>query len=429
MRTVVGDEALDGAVDSIVAAGRAVALGLLIGRLGSGGRDFVVGLVQTPVKEDGGDAAVLLSSSGNQSRSRSGAGSMALSIDAEWVAEHARQISRMLLGGLGVVGLYCLAPDSAFKQSTAILCQVSNAVAAVTSISAQERFVLQISTSPRRLACKVCTVEPNGSSSLKPCEWKLAKISTNLQSLTCTYSFDASIPVRSAAQADTFKNKLLSWTASEIKVIQSAEVLINNELQEGENYSGDVQLLLPFNNKEVVEGDNPAIVTGNVNVKGSVDARAYGFPREPASMAIDAIKEDIIASLRNRIDILCEEAEQQSAEQAPLSLLSHCGQDRAEFILPRRVLLPWNELLICDYLLPSETDKEIRERYTYLFGQELPGDILQSEKFFTLTPADSKTSKISPKGEARSKFFSLISALFGILIPILVALAVALFRK
>ena len=38
-----------------------------------------------------------------------------LTINEEWVVEHACQVSRMLPGGLAVVGLYVFAPEDRYK--------------------------------------------------------------------------------------------------------------------------------------------------------------------------------------------------------------------------------------------------------------------------------------------------------------------------
>lgn len=104
-------------------------MGLLIGKFSSAlGRAFIFDLVPTPLNDSGEPASALTEpekKKGPKPKSKSEpADSSSLFIDKDWVAEHARQVSRMLVGGMKVVGLYVWVSDAAFKNSTIMLCQV-----------------------------------------------------------------------------------------------------------------------------------------------------------------------------------------------------------------------------------------------------------------------------------------------------------------
>uniref|UniRef100_A0A3Q4M4W8 Protein odr-4 homolog n=1 Tax=Neolamprologus brichardi TaxID=32507 RepID=A0A3Q4M4W8_NEOBR len=77
--------------------------GLLIGQ-SSTQRDYVVMAIRTPQKEESAAAA-------------------RNSVDKEWVTEHARQVSRMLPGGLSVVGVFIIT-DADAKDALTTLRQV-----------------------------------------------------------------------------------------------------------------------------------------------------------------------------------------------------------------------------------------------------------------------------------------------------------------
>jgi len=133
VRAVVGDEVqVEAQVDSIFASRKPVQVGLLIGKLSvANSRDSVFSLIPTPAK-DGEEAAKI---TGAPSGPKDGGGkkgakgkpsnvdSSSLLIDTDWVAEHARQVSRMLVGGMDVVGIFVFASETAFKNSPAILWQ------------------------------------------------------------------------------------------------------------------------------------------------------------------------------------------------------------------------------------------------------------------------------------------------------------------
>lgn len=151
-----------------------VQVGLLIGKLEvSSSRDSVFALVPTPAK-DGEEAAKIAgaatgqkeSSGKKNAKAKSAVDNTSVVVDTDWIAEHSRQVrrwiwvvccwrgneiwsifplqgiclvfvqllivvvmfaqvSRMLVGGMDVVGIFVFASEGALKNSTAVLWQVS----------------------------------------------------------------------------------------------------------------------------------------------------------------------------------------------------------------------------------------------------------------------------------------------------------------
>ncbi|KAG6402625.1 hypothetical protein SASPL_134827 [Salvia splendens] len=109
-------------------------IGLVIGKLNSKlDSGFVYGLVPTPRNDAGEQPCSVVDGAGDVSKSKKKVSSKAKSqsessslfIDHDWVFEHARQVSRMLLGGMKVVGIHIWVSESLFKNSTITLCQFS----------------------------------------------------------------------------------------------------------------------------------------------------------------------------------------------------------------------------------------------------------------------------------------------------------------
>ncbi|KAF6147373.1 hypothetical protein GIB67_003271, partial [Kingdonia uniflora] len=135
-------------------------IGLVIGKLNPNiDRGFVFDLVPTPPNDIGEPACSVLGISNKDdkkkslSKGKSQAESTSLVIDSDWIAEHARQVSRLLLGGMSVVGVYIWATESLFKNSTVILWQTVKGVAEAAPIlenDLDERLLIHISYSPRR---------------------------------------------------------------------------------------------------------------------------------------------------------------------------------------------------------------------------------------------------------------------------------------
>jgi hypothetical protein len=74
--------------------------------------------------------------------------------------------------------------------------QVVRAVATASPIHVDgnevvERLLLHISSSPRRLSCRSCAVDSGFSSAgLRPCDWKLGKVLSNLHTFVCSHPIE-----------------------------------------------------------------------------------------------------------------------------------------------------------------------------------------------------------------------------------------------
>mmetsp|Transcript_26657 Transcript_26657/g.85544 ORF Transcript_26657/g.85544 Transcript_26657/m.85544 type:complete len:142 (-) Transcript_26657:3-428(-) len=99
-------------------------VGIVIGRPAVGARDFLLALVPTPLQGLDGDEGGGKPKKGGKGHAHSG-----LSLDEGWAAEHACQVSRMLPGGLHVVGVYVCAPEGEFKSGQGLVQGLLQAVA------------------------------------------------------------------------------------------------------------------------------------------------------------------------------------------------------------------------------------------------------------------------------------------------------------
>lgn len=401
VRAVIGDEThVEAFIDNQLQSGITLQVGLAIGRLGTGSsRDAVFSLIPTP-QNDGQDVVLLEGESrvSKEAEKRKGAkgkaASQNLQIDMDWVAEHARQVSKMLVGGIRVVGFYILASESTFKNSTALLWQMSKVVAAAAGhasdnkLPLEESLLLHFSYSPRRVFCRSCSFELGfGTSSLRPCEWKLARAVSTLHSFGCSYSFESRVPIfANKPSKKRLFDTLLSAISMEASRLESAVVLMDGSLvAEDKALAGDinheVEIFLPFDSAADVSSGE---VTGLATLRGSVRAQAYGFSRDPLSRAVADLKADIVKSLRSRLEILYDEVDPalKDADSAidatgmPLHPLQRI-EDAAEYRckLPRRVFIPWLEgILLCDYMQEGETFQDLNSRCKELLGMDEPLD-------------------------------------------------------
>ncbi|KAI5082817.1 hypothetical protein GOP47_0002560 [Adiantum capillus-veneris] len=406
VRAVIGDETyVEGFIDSVLQSGITLQVGLAVGRVGIGsGRDAVFALIPTPQNE-GQEVAHLEGESAKELDKRKGtkgkSPAQSLQIDMDWVAEHARQVSKMLVGGIRVVGCFILASESVFKSSAALLWQTSKMVAlaldaSFNKLSLDDLLLMHFSFSPRRVSCKNCSFELGyGSSSFRPCEWRAAKTLSGLHSISCLYRFECRAPVY--AKEPTKKrllDTLLSAVDAETTRLEAALVLSDGSLVvEDKALIGDtdheVEMFLPFDcpPTDIRNGE----VSGLAIVSGSIQAHAYGFSRDPWSRAASDLKADIVKSLRSRLEILHDEIDNFSKDVNPITNGEHTvhplqrveGTSEFRCKLPRRLLFPWLEgVFLCDYLQEGESLQDVDGRLKDLLHVNNPldqGRILQHE--------------------------------------------------
>lgn len=149
-----------------------------------------------------------------KSSSSSSAGAVSISLSYDDVADHALQVSRMLPGGLSVLGLYLFAPDSGFSSATSALCKalcsISADLAALSGPTAaaaaatpeqqqpqQELLLLHVDSASRKFTMKSCLASSSdhaAAASLKPCELKFGPSVASLVCLRSHHTFDLSLP-------------------------------------------------------------------------------------------------------------------------------------------------------------------------------------------------------------------------------------------
>ncbi|GJN12687.1 hypothetical protein PR202_ga30989 [Eleusine coracana subsp. coracana] len=272
VKAVVGDEAqIKAFEESLSSSSPEVQVGLVVGKLSaSSDRALVYSLLPTPPTDADAPACSLLRAA-PKSKTTKGKGSQdaSLDFDVDWIAEHARQVSRMLLGGMSVIGIYIWASEASFKAtSPAVLSQVIRAVShACYGSSFGDRLLIHISYSPRRLT---------------------------------------------VVQAEPFKKIILKAINHLTEEVQTVRALIDgNIFSEDVNISTEgphgVDFLVPFKNAVPVEDCSLEGVAGLIRFAGSVSALAYLGQKESISEVISDLKDAMerckeVISLETSVD-------------------------------------------------------------------------------------------------------------------------------
>ncbi|KAI4883044.1 hypothetical protein NFI96_031490, partial [Prochilodus magdalenae] len=363
------EESVERYLTNLSAAAGSCLTGLLIGQ-SSAQKDFVVLAVKTPHRESEG---------GSESRRVS---SPLDDLDAEWVAEHARQVSRMLPGGVSVLGLFLITPPELAKEAQNTLKRLIFAVEKYISRSrlwdlseddVTDRVTLHICSKTRKAVCRTYDVK-DPKCSAKPADWKYqSSISSSWPMLTCSVKVDLQIPVTESSSEKCIKDGLRRWA----KQIEAGLCLINgrpasddSELLSGSRKNPKTSQQQTLQAQILVSEEDPvqrcsAVVqtsNGSVCVRGTVHCRAYIHTNKPRTRhAAQAIKRDAVNTVSNRVEMLLEDLQ-----------MNEGGSASEQQGLPRRVFapLPGSGLKVCDYMFPDESATDVADRLKEMLDWE-----------------------------------------------------------
>ncbi|XP_008332909.1 protein odr-4 homolog isoform X2 [Cynoglossus semilaevis] len=330
--------------------------GLLIGQ-SSTQRDFVIMATRTPQREE---------SPSKQETSP----------DKEWVTEHARQVSRMLPGGLSVLGVFIITENDGKDTQTAL----RQLVFAVENLISSERLwspadddvtdcvTLHINPKTRKTVCRTFDVK-DPKCMAKPADWKYQSgVCSSWSMLSCCLNVDMLVPLpdNRAVTEDMetcLKDGLKIWAdkiCSGVCLIDGKKLPEDTELTTGQKRNMrqifTTQLLITQNEqrstKDVIQSCG-----GSVSVRGTVHARAYLHNNKPrAKLAEKLLKRDVVSTVATRVQMLLEELLTSEVESK--------SKDE-QLCLPRRVfclLKGAGSLCVCDYQFNDEGPGEVTDR-------------------------------------------------------------------
>ncbi|XP_058887711.1 protein odr-4 homolog isoform X2 [Acipenser ruthenus] len=381
-------------------SGKACVTGLLIGQC-SPQRDFVLLAVRTSPKETQSDE-----------------------VDEEWVVEHATQVSRMLPGGLAVLGVFLRAAPELSIQAQNILRRLVFAVEKsitkarlwkLANDEVHDRVALNICSETKKVLCRSFDVK-DPKSSAKPADWKYQTgLSASWPVLECNVEVDLQVPVpadfANRELDKCIENGLKEW----VRLIQQCSCILNGKVMDLDKDLLDgtkkkassqqfvqqpfvVQLLRP--SKFKTDDRSTALVqksSGTVVLKGVVHCKAYIHTNKPkVKDAIQALKRDVLNTVAIRSQMLFEDF------YLDPEGYTEKGARTEEYPLPKRVFVPLagTGVMICDYMFKDEAPKDIQFRIKELLDLDVKEDqldmLLEIDSAIKLAPKTSHPQSMFP---------------------------------
>ncbi|XP_036890833.1 protein odr-4 homolog isoform X2 [Sturnira hondurensis] len=374
-RTYIVEETVGQYLSNLNLQGKSFVSGLLIGQCSSQ-KDYVVLAARTPPREEKNE---------NLKPPRDKLDS----VDEEWATEHAQQVSRMLPGGLLVLGVFivtALEMGNDFQNALRRLVFATEKsmskkrLWSFTEEEVSDRVALHICSSTKKIFCRTYDIH-DPKSSAKPADWKYQNgLSTSWHSLECTVHVNIHIPLSATSVGHTLekntKNGLTRWA----KQIENGIYLINGQVKaedcdllEGQKkssrgnaqavgHSFGVRVLTQLRlNSDHRSTATVQVCSGSVNLKGAVRCRAYIQSNKPK-----AVKRDILNTVADRCEILFEDL--------LLNEIPGKKDSEKEFhILPHRVFapIPGSAVMLCDYKFGDESAEEIRDHFIEMLDHRI----------------------------------------------------------
>lgn len=369
-RGYIVDEAVESYLSQLCELKSTTVTGLLIGQ-SSAQRDFIVMVSRTPLKED---------SSGD-------------SFDRDWVTEHARQVSRMLPGGLSVLGIFIIT-ETDVKDSLTTLRQLVFSVENLISSErlwspadddVADRVTLHVNSKTRKTVCKTFDVK-DPKSIAKPADWKYQSgVCSSWITVSCCLNVNICLALPNGKNTTetiekSIKEELETW-AQNIengvflldgkKLSEDAELTAGQRRNIKQNYSAQM-LVSPC---AQTQGEVVKKCGGSVCIRGVVHSRAYLHINKPkARHAEKLLKRDMICTVATRVQMLLEELAATEGKK---------NNSRVELPFPRRIFCPVKgrgPVCVCDYQFSDEGPSEATERLKEMLDLDVAEDDIDTSQ-------------------------------------------------
>ena len=344
----------------------------------------------------------------------------------DWFTEHARQVRRMLVGGVEIVGMF-VADSNADRAREAEGAVRDMLYGLPLSAGAVDCILLRATGAAKGVTGEVYSGTKKEAVKPKPItSIKVANIAPSLVAFETTLYMDVTIPVHpvssaSSSSSSTSSSSLSSGAAATAAVplklqlrkglesfqasVMAAQATVNGASVDGalvldkafesDNSSGSssssakskgkggkgskkgssssksdsdpadtsAQLVEFFLRPTLLAPADPN-ATGTVRLQGSCHSRVYAHNKYTVAQALLSLKHDVLNSLQSRLQLLCEDS-----EDALGSFDLPADGSSFTWSLPRRLFQPLvRPACVCDYLLPHEQEEDGVRRIAELLG-------------------------------------------------------------
>uniref|UniRef100_A0A1B6KFK8 Protein odr-4 homolog n=1 Tax=Graphocephala atropunctata TaxID=36148 RepID=A0A1B6KFK8_9HEMI len=375
-RTVVAEEKI---LPELVRLGKVDGYipGLIIGQC-SESRDFIVHFAKTPLpieKADGlGDDEI-----GDGKKNQKKSVPNLSDIKESWVVDHAKEVTRMLPGGMWVLGLFVAGPGDVLSNSatqskvTSLLQGLTKALEKNPNLlgnsPSSEKLALHLASGTNKVTCMSYDVAKTAAQ-LRTTDFKF--VSLKWHQLDSQYDCDLQPPLLITDQvaSHSLRRHLQDILEMVVSGVQKSLCVIDGVMRDDdepldktdnskcskadkkaqESKMYQVNLYIPNELGEIDTTVNS--VQGEIKCTGVLASRVFVHQKATIAEASKAVREDIIRSFAARLEMHLDSLVEEEIGSPEEKMVVHEP--------PRRVLipLPYSKVALSDYLFPGEGPSE-----------------------------------------------------------------------
>jgi len=378
-------------------------------------RYYGVFIVETPKEEEQGESE----------KKNSG-------VDVGWMTEHAKQVIRLLPGGLTVLGVYLFSNENVLEKQDSKIRKLLQAIQSIDQDVPSELLVVVSDNTAKVLEAK--------SSAFKNIDMKMTGKSTDFVRVETSVVLDIPIalPVdekdlhkdvspgieKFSSMLENcifiFENQMLDDKYVVGKSIESDKKKVKgkNKVEVQDSSDVDESLMQELVGVELLFADVscPTDVDSrktNVRMKiaGKISSRSYIAPGASVLLAKKAIKSDLMRSLNTRLNMHCETMQEVEEEEKKIVHEP-----------PRRVFVSVGDPLVegvtvSDYLYPGEGLEDCVNNMKEIFGWEVVEDSIEDDVEIVASPREVRPPS-SPSESEKVKQDRLKRVPFGVVVSV-----------
>ncbi|CAG9768609.1 unnamed protein product [Ceutorhynchus assimilis] len=304
-------------------------------------------------------------------------------VNDSWVADHARQTTRMLPGGMQVLGIFVVSDEDILNPFNSKIKSILNLIN--KTLLAQnylygtgdnEKLVLHFSPKSQRYLAKTYDVV---TTNVQPADFKFLQKNNKLFNLQCTYQIDHVYYLKHDEANGPLKKHIKVILDDINRNLESGIIVFDNELKDPdeklENLNKKKKVPRGSSNKTVQDPNETtkaitvsifekcvaskssdelrySNIGGQIRIIGEVVCKLWLHSKGTFGEAVQAVKEDIMRSLTTRMEMHWDSLTEEELGEDITSVHEP----------PRRVLiaLPENNVTVSDYLFPGEGPEDAK---------------------------------------------------------------------
>ncbi|KAG5336618.1 ODR4 protein, partial [Acromyrmex charruanus] len=360
-------------------------IGLILGQ-SAGQKDYIVHLAKTPppLTKNVVEETLISSTVSMEQDAANIYIRFVKDIPMSWVADHAKHVTRMLPGGMWVLGVFIVGPEDTLDNTSNVqkLKSVLGAIHKTLSWNNKylcgnnqdEKLILSFNSIAQKYICK--SIDIAKDSMLKPADWKFQEKATKWHQLETLVDFDRLYLIAVDKDPETLKKQLQNILTNVADLIDSSLIVIEGEVRspddtletlgkrkkssskkcknktDDSNNSLQVSLYIPCSQDNSNVDVRTTSCSASIRLIGQLVSRTFVHQRASIAEANTAVKEDIVRSLASRLEMHWDSLIEEENGSPEENITLHEP--------PRRVLiaLPDNKVTLSDYLFPGEGPQE-----------------------------------------------------------------------